>query len=45
MFEVVSITTLGYLKCKHDFYDIRSVAKTVLCLLYVLLTVHLDTFV
>ena len=44
MFEVVSIITLGYLKHKHDFYDIRSVATAVLFLLYVLLTVHLDIF-
>jgi hypothetical protein len=30
MLEVVSIITLGYLKHKHDFYDIRSAATTVL---------------
>ena len=45
IFEVVSIITLGYLKDKHDFYDIRSVATGVLYLSYVLLTVHLDIFV
>jgi len=45
MFEVVSIITLGYLKYKHDFYDIRSLATAVLYLIYVLLPVHLDTFV
>jgi hypothetical protein len=45
MFEVVSITTLGYLKHKQDFYDIWSVATTVLYLIYVLLTVYLDIFV
>ena len=43
MFEVVSIITLGYLKHKH-FNDIRSVATTVLYLIYVLLTVYLDIF-
>jgi hypothetical protein len=45
MFEVVSIITLGYLKHKHYFYDIRSVATVVLYLFYVLMTVHLDIFV
>jgi hypothetical protein len=30
LFEVVSIITLGYLKNKHGFYDIRSAATTVL---------------
>lgn len=44
MFEVVSIITLGYLKNKHNFYDIRSVATTVVYLSYVSLTVHLDIF-
>jgi hypothetical protein len=29
-FEVVSIITLWYLKHKHDFYDVRSAATTVL---------------
>jgi len=38
MFKVVTIITLGYLKHKQDFYDIRSVATTVLYLIYVLLT-------
>ena len=45
MFEVVSIITLGYLKCKHNFNYIRSVIKTVSYLIYVLLTVYLDIFV
>jgi hypothetical protein len=30
MFEVVNIITLGYLKHRNDFYDIRSAATTVL---------------
>jgi hypothetical protein len=29
IFEVVSIITLGYLKYRHDFCDIRSEATTV----------------
>jgi len=45
MFEVVSIITLGYLKHKHNFFDIRYVATTVLNLFYVLFTMHLDIFV
>jgi len=44
MFEVVTIITLGYLKHKHDFYDIRSVTTTVLCLIYILFTMYLNIF-
>jgi hypothetical protein len=33
MFEAVSIITLGYLKYKHDFYDIRSETTAVLYIL------------
>jgi hypothetical protein len=33
LFEVVSIITLGFLKHKHGFYDIRPAATTVLYIL------------
>ena len=42
MFEVVTIITLGHLKHKHHFNDIRSIATAVLYLVYILLTVYLD---